>query len=29
MHENYDLDLLLELVEQRKFRSIIAQPANH
>ena len=22
MHENYDLDLLLELVEQRKFRSL-------
>ena len=22
MHENYDLDLLLELVEQRKFRSM-------
>ena len=23
MHENYDLDLLLELVEQRKFRSYL------
>ena len=25
MHENYDLDLLLELVEQRKFRSLKEQ----
>ena len=28
MHENYDLDLLLELVEQRKFRSLKEQWAN-